>query len=350
MTVHAWGWLKMPIPHEVIKLLALFPGVPIFFVISGFLITRTFLDRDGKLGPYFINRALRIYPALWLNLAIILAAMTAAGVIFRTDDISAWIGIIAATGSTALASVAAGVPLLHWNAIVPFFPGGVLWTIPVEIGFYLLVPLIFLKPLRETRSGAALSIAAWGAASIVLAVWQSTAQSALMDSMVLPYLWIFLLGALATIFWREVAVFLVGRFWLWLTLYLGSSYALYFLGFDGANFKLPTVIVVTQTILLAGCVVSFAFSPHRPGSILRGNDISYGIYLNHFPLVMAFMAAGWTGSTLLLIPMVVVTALVATASWRFIERPALRLKQRIRLKAIALSGNASVRTTAFLRN
>ena len=41
----------------------LMPGVPIFFFISGFLISRSY-ESNSRLDEYFRNRGLRIYPAL----------------------------------------------------------------------------------------------------------------------------------------------------------------------------------------------------------------------------------------------------------------------------------------------
>lgn len=50
-----------------LKLYTLFPGVAIFFVISGFLVTQSFVERGGLLR-FAWARCLRIYPGLALNL------------------------------------------------------------------------------------------------------------------------------------------------------------------------------------------------------------------------------------------------------------------------------------------
>ena len=51
MLSHAIEHLKLPVWPWVVEIILLFPGVPIFFVISGFLITETFLRRDGAAIP-----------------------------------------------------------------------------------------------------------------------------------------------------------------------------------------------------------------------------------------------------------------------------------------------------------
>lgn len=47
-----------------------FPGVPIFFMVSGFLIYWSFERNQDNITKFFKNRCLRIYPALWVCLLI----------------------------------------------------------------------------------------------------------------------------------------------------------------------------------------------------------------------------------------------------------------------------------------
>ena len=47
----------------VMRLCYWFPGVPIFFFVSGFLISRSF-QNCASIRQYVINRILRLYPAL----------------------------------------------------------------------------------------------------------------------------------------------------------------------------------------------------------------------------------------------------------------------------------------------
>ena len=52
-----WGRL-------LFEVLMLLPGVPVFFVISGFLIARSFERNPADVAGYFWRRGLRIFPAL----------------------------------------------------------------------------------------------------------------------------------------------------------------------------------------------------------------------------------------------------------------------------------------------
>jgi hypothetical protein len=47
---HSIIWLHIPQLSAIEGLVDMFPGVPIFFVVSGFLVTRSFVQNDGRLG------------------------------------------------------------------------------------------------------------------------------------------------------------------------------------------------------------------------------------------------------------------------------------------------------------
>ena len=79
--VHGIGTVK-PAGY-VARLLAAgldrFPGVPIFFVISGILISKSY-ERSDSLRDYLRNRCLRIFPGLWVCLVVSVAVILALGV------------------------------------------------------------------------------------------------------------------------------------------------------------------------------------------------------------------------------------------------------------------------------
>ena len=118
-----------------------FAGVDIFFVLSGFLLTLPFARAalSGKQGPqlsrYFKRRFLRVFPAYYAQLIIILV-------------IGGW--FLAWTPQTAASFVAHLLMFFNiaWNPVTPMV--GVWWTLPVEMGFYLLLPLLalFMRPGR----------------------------------------------------------------------------------------------------------------------------------------------------------------------------------------------------------
>lgn len=124
-------------------------GVTLFFVISGFLITSTTLERYGSLGNidmvgFYIFRFARIMPCLVLALLMI-CLFNAAGIsIFENKENSTSLFI-------AILSV-----LTFWHNMLMKSVGyfnyclNIFWSLSVEEVFYLIFPLIcfFFKKLR----------------------------------------------------------------------------------------------------------------------------------------------------------------------------------------------------------
>jgi len=83
-------------------------------------------------------------------------------------------------------------------------------------------------------------------------------------------------------------------------------------------------------ILLGWLVFKAAFTlPNLSESLLHKNDISYGIYIYHMPIVNFMIYKEMTASyTYLAIALLLSTA-IGFLSWRLIEKPALRLKKLV---------------------
>ena len=141
-----------------------FLGVEVFFVVSGFLITSLLLSEvrnDGSvaLGNFWVRRARRLLPALFLVLAVtsVLALLLAPGEVasLRGDVLAAlvyltnWDFIIA---SKSYFEVMGRPPLVQH-----------LWSLAVEEQFYVFWPLIFIagmKYLGKRRFAWAIAAAA----------------------------------------------------------------------------------------------------------------------------------------------------------------------------------------------
>jgi peptidoglycan/LPS O-acetylase OafA/YrhL len=315
--------------------LRLFPGVPIFFVISGYLVSLAY-ERSPSLGSYARNRFLRLYPGLWGCFAVSLALIGAFGQIDREFLASCsfflWVG-------------AQLTVLQTWNpdALRDFGVGvlnGSLWTIPVELSFYVAVPLLYRfvmrGPLRrlETSLLVALAVASYALWFASVSVGGRTGGLWVkLASFTLPaHLHMFLIGLLLQRSSGRVARWVEGRVLAWTALYLGLSWAVR-IGVGGPERAAGALLPVSAAawalmrICLAFWILAAAFTARGAAhATLRGHDISYGVYLYH-ALVINLCAALGFGGRGAVIAVMGAAALLGTLSWFLVERPALRRKR-----------------------
>jgi peptidoglycan/LPS O-acetylase OafA/YrhL len=134
-------------------------GVELFFVLSGFGLALPLIEARLAGGPvrldmlaYAFNRAFRILPLYYIAtaLAFVLAALVA-----RTG--SAVPGGLLSEPRTLWESVA---PLLFLDrANMPINPG--MWTVAVQLRWYLVFPLLMFVWFKSPRAFGALVAAAW---------------------------------------------------------------------------------------------------------------------------------------------------------------------------------------------
>jgi peptidoglycan/LPS O-acetylase OafA/YrhL len=209
--VHAVGWLGLPPAAGLRLLMDVFAGVPVFFVISGFLVTDSLLRNADEPRRFATSRALRIYPALWVNLAVIDLMLWADGAIPSAADFLRFSLVQMLVGSDWLAGWLTAWPGFRLHAL-PAYPSGVLWTLSVELGFYVLVAVLLFPCLRAARLTRNLVLLAAFAASLafavhlgrVLAADPGSASAGFYSTTPMSFFWIFLLGAAARLSWPRL--------------------------------------------------------------------------------------------------------------------------------------------------
>jgi len=338
---HVFWWLQVPLPREVEGLLKCFPGVPVFFVVSGFLITRSYVGRQRGLLSYFGSRALRIYPALWLQyvLVIVLMACTGGFALATLLEPMFWKWLLAAMfmGSNFWANLVINYSPFTWDGLYHGYPSDVLWTIPVELGFYLLVPLVFSKTLARLRLTPWLIVLCF-AASLGVAMQfgpmlrtdPSSNVTGMFHSSPAPYFWLFLAGATVANYWQRLQVFFVGRGPWWLLVFASINLFYYVqTGNNTVDYRVPDLVIALRAMLLAGFVLAFAHSWPQLSTWMRGRDLSYGLYLFHMPLPLALYTAGITGEAWMAWASLLFAFALAAASWAWVESPCLGLRSRL---------------------
>jgi peptidoglycan/LPS O-acetylase OafA/YrhL len=336
--VHSLGFLK---PGSFARLLGggldRFPGVPIFFVISGILISKSY-EHSDSLRDYLRNRCLRIFPGLWVCLVFSVAVIFALGVgslgrITAPDWLLWWAGQM-----SIFQNVQATFLKPLNNHLNPS-----LWTIPIELEFYIVLPALYgiLRLRRRLGNMGLLAIALASLAVQLLIVnsHQSVAQVraySLLNMTLAPYLWMFLVGVSIQRNWSTLRGWLFGRAHWWGLGYLLLCSAARWLRVDTGGNNMSPVFLLP----LAGLIVALAMSvPQLSDRILRHHDVSYGLYLYHMLVIYLFMGlaapSGWAS-----FPAAIMVSLgLAGLSWTLIEKPYLKGK-RGALRAVSDGSSA----------
>nr|WP_281373060.1 acyltransferase [Kineococcus aurantiacus] len=288
-------------------------AVDAFFVLSGFLVTRSYL-RLGSLRRFAWHRALRILPGFWLSLlltALVVAPLLA--VLEGRPAASVFAGPASAldylSRNAFLQIQQFGIAGLPTGGGAPDVVNGALWTLFFEASCYAIVAALgVLGVLRRQR---------WLVLTLLVALWALTVAATagfnpLGSELMLRLSFVFLLGAGGHLFADRIPV----RGWV-----AALSLVLVLVGLVA----LPDYRALAGPAFAYLCLWAVVRCPWRPH--LRA-DLSYGTYVWHWPIAQLLFALG--AAALNAVPFLAlglaVTAAVATASWLLVERPALGWK------------------------
>lgn len=309
-----------------------YAGVDVFYVISGFLITRLLLGEQARTGrvdlaAFFARRARRLVPAL----VIMLLGVLAAGVVLLLPDEQ---NDLARTTFPSLAFAAnfqfAAVAQNYFAPRSVLSPLQHLWTLGVEGQFYLIWPLVIIalgKFAGRWRRGqvdaVAVVVAMLSAASLGLSIVLTVRDP--VGSFYLPHTRAWELGCGALLCWipplrhGTARVMLpAGLVALALTTMLLRNVASY------PSYLAVLPVVGAAMLIMAGARAPDALVARALASapmVYLGRR-SYGFYLWHWPL-LAFARINRVGEIGAIDKAVLMVAalLLAMASWRLVEAP-----------------------------
>lgn len=304
-------WPKMPVELAFGEIAEL--SIQGFFVISGALVYGS-LTRSSGVADYAGKRLRRLYPAY---IVVVLVPALVALVLCPL----------------AVKSVAAyvGANLVFLNFLSPDLPGlfegqrftavnGALWTLKIEVMFYLVLPLLGWLVARVGRWKWVLLGAVYVAAEVWRAYWlagdgmydmqiarQLPGQMSffvvgmgiwLLWDRLKPAPWIFLWGGVAIValtFWSEALMPLRG-------------------------------------IGLGLAIIALAFGRGPRVNTARYGDVSYGLYIVHFPVVQTLIAVGAFAlhPAFGLAASCAIVLALSFAMWHLIEKRALRQSSHYR--------------------
>ncbi|MCX2928416.1 acyltransferase family protein [Streptomyces sp. NEAU-W12] len=321
-------------------------AVDVFFTLSGFVITRLLVAeyaRTGRIGlrSFYRRRWLRLGPAL-LVVCAVTALLSVAFPLPLFDG--AWTAAALAAASV-VNLVRAGEPGPYSDLTAAL---GHTWSLGVEEQFYLVWPLLLLVLLRRT---GARTVLGWVAVLCVLPVlwrtvlWDPTAAHRIyngpdtrVDQLLVGALLALVLARLRADDPRRALVRRwAGRLcWPALALLGLIAWQVPITGVSAWNPVWYTVGFLAAAVLTAGVVAAMELRPRSwPSRLLSasapawvGRNLSYGMYLWHYPVIRLLHDLGVEGGRLLPAGFAVTVA-AALASYLLVERPLLR-RDRLR--------------------
>ncbi|WP_181431058.1 acyltransferase family protein [Curtobacterium sp. MCBD17_021] len=320
-----------------------FVGVDVFFVISGYLITRHLLREQvatGRiaLGAFWARRAKRLLPGAALTL---LATGTAVLVLVPS---TLW-------GQYGRELIASTVYLQNWQLAsdsVDYLasdndpsPFQHFWSLSVEEQFYIALPVLLVvltAALRRTRGHSPVRTARLllGAVVVLSLVWcvvETRTAPGIAYFSTATRAWEFALGGLAASVLtgpprsRTTAAVRTGGAWLGAALLVASLWTITpATPYPGTAALLP-VVGATLVVLLGGRSGLAVLGRWAPVAGL--GRISYAVYLWHWPAVVLLpIVTGHSLGTRDKVAILVGSVVVAALSTRFVEEP-LRFSARV---------------------
>ncbi|MEZ5939316.1 MAG: acyltransferase family protein [Hyphomonadaceae bacterium] len=300
-------------------------GVQGFFILSGFVVMGS-IERSRSIGEYAVKRLRRLYPAYFVVVVACAIGALAISPAARADIG----GVLRYLGAN----------LAFLNFLEPNLPGlfaanrvpevnGALWTLKIEVMFYIALPVLAWIFYRAPRLRWPTIILIYVAAEIWRYAFTAASEG-------------------GSPVWAMVGRQLPGQMSFFIT-----GVGFYYLR-DSINWR--SLLAPLGVALLVGSILSPWLEPVRalglgvvciwaalafprlPDAAMFG-DLSYGVYILHFPVIQTLIAFGLLAGAVaqgaaIAAGLVLVLALLM---WWTVERPALRADSLYRRRQAGLA-------------
>lgn len=338
-----FGWRLVPL-SETLMLMSL--GVDFFFVLSGFLITGLLLnelDRDHiRFGRFYIRRGLRILPLYFLVVLCVFLVVP-------------WIGLPEVAGLSLekdfnlQLGLHLGLLPQVAKSFLPFVPyGGQLWSVGVEIMFYMLWPL--LLAWRSTRRHVVVFILLLIGIKAV-AVLSLGSENPLCTFLAMSRFEVLAIGGLASMIYHDTALGVTRRgkldrgilcvfqsIYSWLGV-LTVLFVLTLVSWRWFDDIVHLVCGLLFAVLLLGSAYGLMDSKYLENRMVRFlGEISYGIYVWHFIAIgavqMMVIKSGISPEdagfrVIFYIGTFFITFVISAVSYLVVENPINQLRHRL---------------------
>lgn len=324
-----------------------FIGVDIFFVISGYLMTKIIIDQlledKFSIWKFYLARGIRILPAL-LALTVVVA-------------IIGWFLLIPEEfknyGKHAASSISFLSNLLYWRESSDYFSADAhekillhTWSLSVEWQFYVILPLVLLVigKIKKSRNILNLTVLVGFFISIFLSYKISQSSQTTAFYMIPTRAWEMLAGGLVYSYFNRILlsvpikkfIEIFGFGLILVSLIVFDTTTLW----PSINAVLP--VLGSMLILIANNNESILTKPKV--FQLTGNA-SYSIYLWHWPIVFFIGYLGYQNNKAIIVIGITLSIILGWLSYRLIETPTRKYLNKL---TITKSYVVLVSTTACL--
>ena len=295
-------------------------GVHGFFILSGYLVYASCVNTPS-LWSYAVRRMRRLYPAY----AVVILASVAGALIFSAE---------------ARANQYEVLEYLGWNLIFlnfmePNLPGlfgdapisavnGALWTLKIEVMFYAVLPLLAWALMKAGKykwavaAGVYVASELWrfaltGVGGTIAGPWAETLSYQLPGQMRF-----FICGIM--LYWIRDK-----RSWMLNAAPFGVALLVVSIWLPENELLRP--LALSSVVIWIGLVVPRLFGVTRYG------EISYGLYIVHFPIAQALVSVGGAANApwFYLYSAVTMSIAAAVCLWWLVERPMLHSNSAYRM-------------------
>jgi peptidoglycan/LPS O-acetylase OafA/YrhL len=275
-------------------------AVRVFFTISGFLITESFLRRSDLIG-FLEARFLRIFPGLIAAIlfSVLLSSVFSTlsfGGFFHQHEVYSFF-----LHNVSLLQIESN-PIKAVNASI--------WTLPTEVQLYLLVALTGFMGILSNKPVANLSLL-----TLAWVTFQSPNGASQSGPFQEILIWSFALGALFYINRESVRLSIIGACAFSLGVFLLKKQWFFGIGLQ---------------VALAYWTFIIAYHPRiRFHNFAKFGDFSYGLYVYAFPIEQALNVSEPRSQIRTFLIAYPLSLLMAFISWHLIEKNALKLKRKL---------------------
>jgi peptidoglycan/LPS O-acetylase OafA/YrhL len=300
-------------------------AVDFFFIISGFLIVKSFESSDNMIN-YLTKRVLRIYPGFitGYTLSILVAGFIGTGLALNWINYRQFIASLYLKRELIhLVTLQNPYQYAYFKTLPEKGLNLSLWTIQFEFACYLLVPVLAITGFFKKKWWLLIAFL-----SIYL-VFFLQMKGYIFHYVDKQHLWYgnpFFLPRFITYFLAGVCCYYYRSSIIRNNLIAALACVVIAISFSWIK-------CIDQVLPFAGTYLLFFIAFHRRipfGNFARYGDFSYGVYLYAWPVqqVLMYFFSRWLNPWILFFYALCVTTMLAFGSWHLVENPFLKLKKR----------------------